>query len=104
MATTVTLDGELDLLTTARTTGMLAAAALTTSDIVVDLRSVTFMDATGLGPLVRTARQMGRRGGRVTLVVTDPWLERVLRLARLTDLFTVVRQYGDADTYCPRHA
>jgi anti-anti-sigma factor len=104
MATTVTLDGELDLLTTARTTDLLGAAARTSSDIVVDLRSVTFMDATGLGPLAHTACQVRGRGGRVTLVVADPRLERVLRLARLNDLFTVVRDGGGTDAYCQRHA
>ncbi|MDF3291767.1 anti-sigma factor antagonist [Streptomyces silvisoli] len=104
MATTVTLDGELDLLTTARTTDLLAAATLTTSDVVVDLRSVTFMDATGLAPLAHTACQVRRRGGRMTLVLADPRLERVLRLARLSDLFTVVRDGGDAGAYCQRHA
>ncbi|WP_169314165.1 STAS domain-containing protein [Streptomyces piniterrae] len=86
----VTLEGEQDILTAPRLLTLLSAAAATRDRILVDLRNVTFMDTTGLEPLVRTARRLEPTGGGVTLVLTDPRLRKLLVRSRVDNLFTQV--------------
>ncbi|MEV0373299.1 STAS domain-containing protein [Streptomyces sp. NPDC050636] len=86
----VTLEGEQDILTAPRALALLTAAAATRDRILVDLRNVTFMDTTGLEPLVRTARRLLKTGGGITLVITDQRLRKLLVRSRVDDLFTQV--------------
>ncbi len=55
--------------------------------LVLDLRAVTFLDASGLGVLVRAARRARRRGGRVVLRHPSPIALRVLELSRALPVF-----------------
>ncbi|UQA92291.1 anti-sigma factor antagonist [Streptomyces halobius] len=92
----VTLEGEQDILTAPRVLKLLTAAAANRDRIVVDLRKVTFMDSTGLEPLVRTARRLLTTGGGITLVIADQRLRKLLAQSRVDDLFTQVSspRYG----------
>ncbi|MET8978018.1 STAS domain-containing protein [Streptomyces sp. NPDC004539] len=86
--TYVTLCGELDL------SAVIALGPalddLTTGprpDMVLDLRSVTFVDCCGLGLLCRARRRACEAGGRLRLAGTRPGFARLLRHAGLSDAF-----------------
>lgn len=59
-------------------------------DVVIDLRRVTFLDASGLRLLLRARRRMRDRGGRLRVVRGVPRVWKVFRLAGLEGAFAVV--------------
>ncbi|WP_434592087.1 STAS domain-containing protein [Streptomyces sp. A5-4] len=59
-------------------------------DVVVDLRSVSFLDAGGLRLLLRIRAQVARRRGTLRLVRPTPQVWRVLRITGLDQAFTVI--------------
>ncbi|MEU5422887.1 anti-sigma factor antagonist [Streptomyces sp. NPDC020799] len=63
------------------------------ADVVIDLRRVTFLDASGLRLLLRARRRMLERGGRLRLVRGVPRVVRVLRLAGVEGVFAVVDSF-----------
>jgi anti-anti-sigma factor len=89
------LDGEQDILTAPHVSALLADATAHHDRVLVDLRKVTFMDTSGLEPLIRTAQRLRHTGG-VTLVVTDPRLRRLLTQAGVAELFTQVTSPDEA--------
>jgi anti-anti-sigma factor len=74
--------GELDLATAPKVRERLAAAVDSgATEIVVDLRAVTFMDSIGLAAVLH-ARSRLREGGRLALVVApDSYVHLVLEIA-----------------------
>jgi anti-sigma B factor antagonist len=66
------------------------------ADLVVDLTAVTFMDSTGLSVLVRAARQLHERGGRLELVVDRARVVDLLRLTAVQRFVFVHRTVEDA--------
>ena len=58
-------------------------------DLVVDLRDVEMLDATGLGMLVGAHRRAGRAGRRLVLSNLSPQLVRLLRVSRLNRILLV---------------
>ena len=89
--TTVTVSGELDLLSSPAFEVELERAAGSDGDvIVIDLRRLAFMDSTGLHVLVRghqRARELGR-----TFAVTrgSEQVDRLLRLTAMTEVMRIV--------------
>jgi anti-sigma B factor antagonist len=65
-------------------------------EIVVDLREVTFMDASGLGLLVGTRNRQQRHGGELRLCNASRCVVSLLRLTGLSDVFP------DAELPCDR--
>ena len=63
--------------------------------LIVDLSQVTFMDSTGLGVLVGANRRVQDAGGHMTVVATEA-VQRIMRLAGLQHLWTIVEQLADA--------
>ncbi|MBB5122882.1 STAS domain-containing protein [Streptomyces eurocidicus] len=59
-------------------------------DVVIDLRGVTFLDASGLRLLLRARERVLARGGRLRLVRGAPRVFRVLRVTGVEGGFTVV--------------
>ncbi|MFJ9408022.1 STAS domain-containing protein [Streptomyces sp. NPDC101393] len=92
----VALDGEQDILTAPYASALLTAATASHHRVLVDLREVTFMDTSGLEPLIRTARRLPRTGGGVTLVITDQRLRRLLAQTGVANLFTQVSSPDEA--------
>lgn len=78
------LTGELDL-ATADDVRRLAKAALeaTGPDLTVDLSGVTFLDCSGLSPLICLSRDIQSSGGRLTLTGARPQVRRVFDLTGL---------------------
>jgi anti-anti-sigma factor len=58
-------------------------------DLIVDLRDVEMLDATGLGMLVGAHRRAGRTGRRLVLRNLSPQLVRLLRVSRLNRILLV---------------
>ena len=86
--TIVHVNGEVDLANAPELDLVLAETVATKPvAIVVDLSTVTFMDSTGLGVLVRTFKRCQESGIRLDLIVTN---ERVLKVLAITGLDTVL--------------
>ena len=67
-----------------------------TSDIVVDLTQVTFLDSTGIGVLVGALKRIRETGGRMELALDDARVLRILRVAGLNQAFTIHPSVADA--------
>ncbi len=65
------------------------AVELAPSRLIVDLRASPVMDAAAIGVLLRAHRAMTHAGGRLTLRGPASRVRRILRLARLDQVFDV---------------
>ncbi|GEC02701.1 hypothetical protein SSP24_03560 [Streptomyces spinoverrucosus] len=82
------LSGEIDILTAPCIGARLdVLSARPLPDLVVDLRSVSFIDCSGLGVLCRVSNHVRARQGRLRLVTDNPRFRRILRLTRLSGAF-----------------
>jgi anti-anti-sigma factor len=80
----VVLSGHLEVATVPDARNVLHAAVdRGTGDLVVDLRDVDVVDATGLGVLVGTHRRAQRVGRRLMLRSVPPRIHRLLLVTRL---------------------
>ncbi|MFH8787490.1 STAS domain-containing protein [Streptomyces roseoverticillatus] len=60
------------------------------ADIVIDLRRVSFLDASGLRLLIRARHRMLCRGGRLRLVRGAPRVSRVMRVSGVDAAFDIM--------------
>ncbi|MFD3995176.1 STAS domain-containing protein [Streptomyces sp. NPDC058548] len=90
--TVAALRGELDLVLVRHLRPELDALVRESDALTVDIRRLTFCDATGLGLLAHCAGRTRQRGARWRLVCDQPW---ILRLIRLTDLDDVLCPEGE---------
>ena len=60
--------------------------------LVLDLRELAFIDASGTSAFLAARRRAARADRRVVLVEGDATIRRVLRLAGLEDVFEVVSE------------
>jgi len=74
------LSGEFDITSRAVLREALRDSIAKTSDAVVDVRAVTFLDASTVGLFVEASRQAKSVGGQVRLVGASGFVERFLRL------------------------
>ena len=79
-AAVVTLHGELDLATAPRVDA--ALGALDGTDVVVDLRSLSYLDSTGVQLLLRHDREARALGRAFTLRPAPPGVQRLFALTR----------------------
>lgn len=87
--TVVTLEGELDKLTSDAARGELDRA-IGADRLIVDLSSVTFLDSAGLHVLFRLARGVTKSGGRLGVVVpAESPLRRVVEITHLAGVASV---------------
>jgi len=63
---------------------------------VVDLTNFVWLDSAGLGVLVHTLRRCRDAGGDLVLVNPNERVARVLEVAQLDDVFTIVATEADA--------
>ena len=87
--TVLSLRGELDLSSSAALEDELHRVAAV-SLVVVDLRSLEFIDSTGLGVLIRAHQGMQEDGHRLVLVEGAGQVSRLLKLAGVSDQLTIV--------------
>ncbi|MFJ2932387.1 STAS domain-containing protein [Streptomyces sp. NPDC087219] len=93
--TVAALRGELDLVLVRHLRPELDALVRESEALTVDIRRLTFCDATGLGLLAHCAGRTRQRGARWRLVCDQPW---ILRLIRLTDLDDVLCPEGELES------
>lgn len=67
-----------------------------TTQVVMDLDNVDFIDSTGLGVLVGAVRRARAADGDVRLVCTNSRLLRVFDVTGLDEVFTIEANVGDA--------
>ena len=83
--------GDIDISTVARLRENLLELADSGQPLIVDLNRITFIDSSGLGALVATARRAGEHGGSLQAVCSQPhtrkllWMTGVDRRIPLTD-------------------
>ncbi|MFJ9630630.1 STAS domain-containing protein [Streptomyces sp. NPDC101175] len=90
--TVVEVSGEIDMATADLVVEHLdAATAVAEPDVLVDLRSVEFLDCSGLRVLCRAERRARERGGRLRIVSDGPRVDRLLRASGLFGRFPPLR-------------
>jgi len=88
--TVVDVEGEIDVSSADALRDQLASLLdRDRTDLVIDLRAVTFMDSTGLGVLVGTLKKVRLAGGQLQLVIDSERLLKVFRITALLQVFTV---------------
>ena len=86
----VLLAGELDLTTSPEVRLTLRDAQLHARVVVLDLRKLTFIDATGVHVILNAACSARREGGRVMLVRGPAQVDRILTLTAASDEVLIV--------------
>ncbi|MCL3861379.1 STAS domain-containing protein [Actinotalea sp. K2] len=66
------------------------------TDLVVDLTAVRFMDSTGLGVLVGALKKVRTLGGDLRLVIDQETILKVFRITALSQVFTIHSTLADA--------
>ena len=82
----VTVKGELDRDALWAIDFTLARASVEAGRIVLDLLDVTHVDYAGVGDLVARRRELNGRGGELSIVVRNPYVQNILRAAGGADL------------------
>ncbi|MER8232454.1 STAS domain-containing protein [Streptomyces sp. NPDC101490] len=94
-ATVAALRGELDLVLVRHLRPELDALVRESDALTLDIRGLTFCDATGLGLLAHCAGCVRRSGAHWRLVCDQPSILRLIRLAALGDLLAPQTELPD---------
>jgi anti-sigma B factor antagonist len=87
----VRLSGELDISTASKVEDELARVEPTQPEtIVLDLRTLAFMDSTGLRLLIAADSRARNQGRRLTIVKGPEPVQRVFRITRLEERLEIV--------------
>ena len=90
-AITLTLSGELDLLSAPALERALERLPESDAElIIVDLRGLAFMDSTGLHLLVQVQQKAHASGRRLVLIKGSEQVQRLFELTGVTDNLTIV--------------
>lgn len=85
----VTLRGEIDLQNSPDLRKELLAWLAEGQDVVVDLSGVDYIDSSGIACLVEAYQTARHQGGNFSLAAISPAALRVLKLARLDEVFVI---------------
>ena len=95
-AATLTLSGELDLVSSPVLERALAPVLDSDAElIIVDLRGLDFMDSTGLHVLVQAHQHLHDAGRRLALVRARDHVQRLFDLTGLSETMTIVDSPDD---------
>jgi anti-sigma B factor antagonist len=89
-------EGEIDLVTAKDVRSQMRAAREEGQSLVLDLRSVTFMDSSGLRLVVEAQRDAEAHGSEWTLVRGPQHVDRLLTLVGLASRMTIVDDPAEA--------
>jgi anti-sigma B factor antagonist len=67
-----------------------------TTQVIVDISSVSYIDSTGLTVLVGALKRLRRSGGALSIVVTDYDIERMFESTGLDGMFSLYRSRDEA--------
>ncbi|WP_225755043.1 STAS domain-containing protein [Actinotalea sp. Marseille-Q4924] len=88
--TVVEVTGEIDVYTAPALREELSSLIdAESTNLVVDLTQVSFMDSTGLGVLVGALKKVRTLGGDLQLVISQEKILKVFRITALTQVFTI---------------
>lgn len=94
----VAVSGDLDVTTYRRFDDYLTDLERETSQLVVDLAALTFLDTTGLSVLVRHWKDMVATGGTLTVARASYRSARVLWTTGLVGRIPIVAELADLET------
>jgi stage II sporulation protein AA (anti-sigma F factor antagonist) len=80
----VTLRGELDLHTSPEFKEKLTRlfeAHLDITNLIIDVKGLSFVDSSGLGVILGRYRELQERGGRLFFVEANPQIKRILQMS-----------------------
>ena len=95
-ASIVVFNGEIDLESSPAARKILLRCFDNTSNVIVDLSGVTYIDSSGVASLVEALQAAKKNGSRLSLVSVSEPTRRVLELARLDKVFTICSSVDDA--------
>jgi anti-sigma B factor antagonist len=90
-ALTVELSGEYDIARTAELRDALLSPHRGETEVVADLKTVTFMDSTALRSLLEVRAELERRGATFRMVNPGPMVDRLLDVTGTADVFGLSR-------------
>ena len=91
------VSGEVDVATVPRLREQLhGLVAQGSSQIIVNLDAVDFLDSTGLGVLVGGLKRVRNHDGSLQLVCTQEKILKIFRITGLTKVFPIHSSVGDA--------
>jgi anti-anti-sigma factor len=91
------LSGDLDIAVRGRLDqGLARATASTPSELILDLRRVSFCDCSCAGLMLRAVRETLAGGGRAALVVDSPIVRRVIDILEFPDSCPIRTTLEDA--------
>ena len=64
--------------------------------IIIDLSKVTFIDSTGLGILVNTAKHLRGHNSKMVLVIKEDGIDQVFRVTKLDQIFKIYQTQEEA--------
>ena len=86
----VAFEGEIDLEHSPKAREVLLECVGRSCPVLVDLSGVEYIDSSGVASLVEALQQAKGSGNSLTLASVSPSAMRVLELARLDKVFTIV--------------
>lgn len=95
-ASVVSLIGEIDLQNSHEVRKELLACLVEHRDVVVDLAKVGYIDSSGVASLIEAYQVARRTGLRFSLAAVSAAAMRVLKLARLDEVFVIHADTDDA--------
>ncbi len=87
--TRVVLDGRMDIAGAAAVNMKMNLLAGSAKKLLIDLQKVEFLGSMGLGTIVRPARAVNSRGGKVVLFAPNEMVESVLKTAGIDTVIPV---------------
>ena len=94
-ACVVAFSGEIDLESSPVAREILIKCFENTRKVIVDLSAVSYIDSSGVASLVEALQAAKKSGGIFILAATSEPIRRVLELARLDKVFTLVESVDE---------
>ena len=67
-----------------------------TTDLVIDLSQVSYMDSSGFGTLLGATKRVRPKGGSINLIGCSEAIERMMRITRLDTVFNLFSTVDEA--------
>jgi anti-anti-sigma factor len=92
----VILSGRLDFASSQALDGPLNAVAESRQSMVIDLSAVEFMASLGLRSLIKCAKTINRRHGRLALLSPRPVVAEIIQISGIEDMIPVFQSEDEA--------
>lgn len=92
----VVLNGSLDVSGAAEADGPFSEVSAGNDKVIVDLGGVDFLASVGIRILVRSAKEIGGRGGKLALFGASDTAKRVMWTTGLDNILTITDTEADA--------